>query len=220
MPSTSESTQASTRPPGRRTRAISPIICSAARWVDSARSSAMTSSAQPSERKDSREQSASTVFSRSPPGALLSRSPPGALLSRSPPGALDAPPCCPGRLWRWALLAPSSLVSPVGAAPFGSRGRRLLAVLAACGGGPSSLVPRSSVQSAPRPSAREGIQSAPARLWLAVGPASITRSTLWPARAASSAPGPRGPEMSTIMCRRRGSQAISWARATASWNCQ
>src|SRR5580658_3997667 len=35
------------------------------------------------------------------------------LLSRSPSGALDAPP---------SLLARSSLVSPVGAAPFGSRG--------------------------------------------------------------------------------------------------
>ena len=37
---------------------------------------------------------------------------PLALLSRSPPGAPDAPP---------SLLARSSLVSPVGAAPFGSR---------------------------------------------------------------------------------------------------
>src|SRR5271170_7323259 len=45
---------------------------------------------------------------------LSSRSPPGALWwPRSPPDALDAPP---------SLLAPSSLVSPVAAAPFGSRG--------------------------------------------------------------------------------------------------
>ena len=58
MPSTRESTQASTRPPGRSTRAISAIIVSAARCTDSARSSAMTPSAQPSSRKVSREESA------------------------------------------------------------------------------------------------------------------------------------------------------------------
>ena len=53
-------------------------------------------------------------------GGALSRT--GALSSRSPPGALDPPPCWSGRLRRRALLARSSLVSPVGGAPFGSRG--------------------------------------------------------------------------------------------------
>ena len=60
MPSTRESTQAITRPAGRSTRAISAIIVSAARCTDSARSSAMTPSAQPSARKVSRDESAIT----------------------------------------------------------------------------------------------------------------------------------------------------------------
>ena len=60
MPSTSESTQAITRPAGRSTRAISAIIASAARYTDSARSSAMTPSAQPSPRNVSRDESAMT----------------------------------------------------------------------------------------------------------------------------------------------------------------
>ncbi len=46
-------------------------------------------------------------------------------------------------------------------------------------------------------------------------PSSRTRSTAWPAAAASSAPGPFGPETSTMVCLPRGSQAVSCARATA-----
>jgi len=40
------------------------------------------------------------------------------IFPHSPPGAFEAPP---------SLVAPSSLLSPVGAAPFGSRGPGLLA---------------------------------------------------------------------------------------------
>ena len=70
MPSTRESTQAITRPPGRSTRAISAIIASAARCTDSARSSAMTPSAHASPRKVSRDASAITGMMR---GAVLAR---------------------------------------------------------------------------------------------------------------------------------------------------
>src|SRR6266700_6472776 len=51
-------------------------------------------------------------------------------------------------------------------------------------------------------------------------PGVTTRSTVCPARAASSAPGARGPETSTSRCRPDGSHCVSWARVTASWNCQ
>ncbi|HXL91201.1 MAG TPA: hypothetical protein VN969_19835 [Streptosporangiaceae bacterium] len=64
MPSTSESTQASSLPPGRSIRVISATMASAARWVDSARSNAMTPSAQASGRKSSRAVSPTRVRSR------------------------------------------------------------------------------------------------------------------------------------------------------------
>ncbi|HEY1627161.1 MAG TPA: hypothetical protein VGG16_25555 [Streptosporangiaceae bacterium] len=67
MPSTSESTLASTRPPGRSTRAIEPTMGSAARWVDSARSPAITPSAQPSGRKSSVALSPTIVSSAAMP---------------------------------------------------------------------------------------------------------------------------------------------------------
>ena len=46
-------------------------------------------------------------------------------------------------------------------------------------------------------------------------PGSITRSTLWPAHAATSAACEPGPEMSMRNCGAVGSQLVSWARATA-----
>src|SRR6266568_2754738 len=70
----------------------------------------------------------------------------GGCASRSPPGAFEAPP---------SLVTRPSLLSPGGAAPSGS-----LTVLPARLRAPlrhrlpSSLVPRSSVQAAPRPPAR------------------------------------------------------------------
>jgi hypothetical protein len=54
MPRTSESTQASTRPAGRSTRAMSAISVSVASCIDRVLSSAITPSAQPSARNDRR----------------------------------------------------------------------------------------------------------------------------------------------------------------------
>lgn len=61
MPKVSESTQASTRPPGRSTRAISATRSSAPSLCDRVRSSAITASAQRSARNASPAPSAATV---------------------------------------------------------------------------------------------------------------------------------------------------------------
>jgi hypothetical protein len=137
MPKVSESTQASTCPPGRRTRAISATSDSAARCRDSVPSSAMTPSAQPSARNSSPQPSAAT--------------------ERSTP-----------RL--------------------GARGR------GAAGGGAAGW-------------AGGG--------W---GPGPMTRSTVWPAQAATSAAVAPGPDMSMMRACLLGSQALSCARATAARN--
>ena len=68
MPRTSESTQASSSPPGRSTRAISAARSSAMRCRDRAPSSAMTPSAQPSARNARLPDSATTAAIR-PAGA-------------------------------------------------------------------------------------------------------------------------------------------------------
>jgi len=126
IPNVSESTHASSWPPGRSTRAISVTRSSAASRSESVRSSAITPSAQPSARNSSPPPSAVTVTSR---------------------------PAEPA--WRGT---------------------------AGAGGGASG---------------------------------STTRSTLWPAPAATSAAREPGPEMSTRSCGAFGSQFVSWARATA-----
>ena len=68
---------------------------------------------------------------------------PLALSSHSPPGAPDAPP---------SLVAPSSLLSPGDAAPFGSRGRRR----SAASGPSAAAAPGPSAAAAPAPTAPPG----------------------------------------------------------------
>jgi hypothetical protein len=128
IPNVSESTHASTRPPGRSTRVISVTRSSAASRSESVRSSAITPSAQPSARNSRPFPSAVTVTSR-----------------------------------------PAEPAEPSGQA--------------SAGGGAAS--------------------------------GSMTRSTLWPAQAATSAAFEPGPEMSMRNCGVVGSQLVSWARATA-----
>src|SRR5207247_2203270 len=54
----------------------------------------------------------------------------------------------------------------------------------------------------------------------APGCAATTRTTAWPDPAARAGPAAAGPDMSTSSRRPAGSQAASWALATARWNRQ